>query len=277
MKALQLAILVFVSTIYSYSQTNSWNGIIPLHSTRADVEKLFGKPDLSEFDNNIYRKEGVVFRYIGKRCQEGWDVPKDTVLEISIPQGEKNFRDLHLLEMNLERISVGDAGGVMWINSEEGVKYLGYESIVKVFFPRKADNNLRCIGFPPFAPSEYMESAFFDLQIYDPKLNSQKVIANLMPQFASLLTEIDSDTAKNYRGYILVYFDNQLSLNEYRNLVRKLKSAVIKKYKVSLDRITIAEGGLRERNLIQFFLLSEGVKPPAPNPTLPSPQFMRKQ
>lgn len=44
MKTLQLTVLILVLTIYSYPQSNSWNGIIPLKSTRNDVEKLLGKP-----------------------------------------------------------------------------------------------------------------------------------------------------------------------------------------------------------------------------------------
>jgi hypothetical protein len=76
--------------------SEGWRGIVPLRSTRADVERELGEPidDLkSLYDTG---KERVSVFYQQVRCptggqegpQRGWDVPVGTVLRISVsPKG----------------------------------------------------------------------------------------------------------------------------------------------------------------------------------------------
>ncbi len=89
-KLSKLLILCFVTVVTSganlYAQGADWNGILPLKSTRSDVEAKLGKPQASgwyEFPN-----ETVRFRYSEYGCDEIETcyclVPKDTVIEISV-------------------------------------------------------------------------------------------------------------------------------------------------------------------------------------------------
>jgi hypothetical protein len=57
----------------------------------------------------------------------------------------------------------------------------------------------------------------------------------------------------------------------------ELKSLLRKRRPEYEDKIVFIEGGVREESLAEFHVISKGTPPPAPNPTLPSPQFMRNK
>lgn len=71
-----------------------WQGIVPLHSNRADVKKLLGKPlseESSSFDSYDVAEGRVEIMYVREKCEQGlpanwgnWNVPPDTVVNISI-------------------------------------------------------------------------------------------------------------------------------------------------------------------------------------------------
>lgn len=91
---LTLTLLFYVCLLLcaARARAKEWEGIVPLHSTRADVERLLGKP--VDEGNNIstYRMKDdvvIVFYATGEPCergtiQSGWMVPRDTVVQIII-------------------------------------------------------------------------------------------------------------------------------------------------------------------------------------------------
>ena len=98
MKILGTSVL-FLSMFLSLKGTcfaREWNGIVPLKSTRADVERLLGHGS-----NNIYRhgKQIVDIEYAQFPCGHknppgwpeappGWNVPVDTVTAIRVSLGK---------------------------------------------------------------------------------------------------------------------------------------------------------------------------------------------
>src|SRR5262249_27115014 len=74
-------------------QAKDWNGMTPLHSTRSEVERRFGKPLRSTPYGSYYSfaDEIVVFEFQRETCEGdlgrfgiGWNVPFDTVTEIGV-------------------------------------------------------------------------------------------------------------------------------------------------------------------------------------------------
>lgn len=68
-------------------RSTGWKGIVPLQSTRADVDRLLGKG--AGKCQCIYRKptEIVAVDYAKAPCKgavNGWNVPSDTVLKVRI-------------------------------------------------------------------------------------------------------------------------------------------------------------------------------------------------
>jgi hypothetical protein len=89
------------------SLAKEWRGIIPLHSTRADVLKLLGNPKHDKSDNREYfdlDNEKVIFGWIDSTCARKYPVSpdntigfEDLVLKISvIPKVPLKLDDLHL-------------------------------------------------------------------------------------------------------------------------------------------------------------------------------------
>lgn len=109
----KILLLIFLLTVSTYAQTNSWKGLTPLVSGKIDVEKLLGKPDYGQdLYVNLSRaefkteRETVAVVYAADRCKEGWDVPKDTVLGIRVSPNELSGKSFDELKLDKSKLSV---------------------------------------------------------------------------------------------------------------------------------------------------------------------------
>lgn len=76
--------------LFSGSSTKGWKGIAPLHSSRADVERLLGSPSapcksLCRYET---KREVVFVGYSGETCtnneENRWRIPRDTVISVTV-------------------------------------------------------------------------------------------------------------------------------------------------------------------------------------------------
>src|SRR5580765_6270655 len=93
-KSISALVLFLVGLPLSSMQNKGWQGIIPLHSTRTDVERLLGPPKTGGSVSIYGTRTGLVeIDYASAPCKGrvlGWNVSTDTVLEISVaPQSEE--------------------------------------------------------------------------------------------------------------------------------------------------------------------------------------------
>src|SRR5262245_1458410 len=100
MKMLFLIMVIALPLGFSQQKRVGWRGIVPLHSTRADVERIFGA---STSDCKcVYNASDAVIHveYAIERCKgalPGWNVPADTVLRFTVrPTAQQNFSELKL-------------------------------------------------------------------------------------------------------------------------------------------------------------------------------------
>ena len=129
---------------------------MPLHSTRADVEKLLGAsvPLANEHvSRHETESEVVVVEYAtGPPCgTDGlnmWQVPRDTVIGILVsPKAELRFNDLHLDETKYEKTDGGHVPNyIYYTDRKEGVNYEVTHGLVLTvsYFPAAKDNYLMC-------------------------------------------------------------------------------------------------------------------------------------
>lgn len=122
--------IVFVCTIWlcsaSILHAKEWRGIVPLKSTRADVEKLLGKPnDLRRYQ---FENERAYINY-SRGCARIDDclclVPKDTVIYIFVTlEADLKFSDLKIDRAKYHKTrSTHLPGIVTYANDEEGIIY----------------------------------------------------------------------------------------------------------------------------------------------------------
>ena len=101
-----------------------WRGIVPLRSTRADVERLLGTPTQALRDVYYYRlrQELAVIWFQGgpcDGCRRGWHASPDTVTAIGvIPRANRALQPQDLQGVEAER---GQGDLMYYSNYEEGV------------------------------------------------------------------------------------------------------------------------------------------------------------
>lgn len=286
-KFVLISFLIFVSVILSYGQSNSWKGLTPLHSTRADAEKLLGQQEKSIIPfRNKYKTENekVTISYATKPCDKGWDVPKDTILGISIQSSVdsdmgKSFDDLKLDESKFN-FTNDDAMFALWTNSEDGLTYyfgnINSYLLEKGYIPKKSDyETMRCDGFPPYTSEGFYSTDLF-YPFYSEHLSKKKGFYDAIGRFDELFIRVSNLPKNKYKAYATIYFDKRFSLTEYRKRIADIKKSMFEIRKYPRDFVNIIEGGLREDAEMEFYLLPKDLPPPAPHPTLPSPQFIKK-
>lgn len=136
------------------ARAKEWRRIVPLRTTRAQAERRLGKPR-----NGFYelKAERAFIYFSGERCAggKGWDVPRDTVVRISVtPKTELRLSALGLDMRRFEKSTDTEVTThALYTDKEAGVTYEVYEGggeddglILHINFdPATADDKrLRC-------------------------------------------------------------------------------------------------------------------------------------
>ena len=145
-----LGLIIISLVLTQVSDFRDWRGIVPLRSTRAEVEKLLGPPEKST--SATYRSEDgtVTVRYADRVCDYGWQVPLETVISFSVyPKHPVALADMKLDERKFEkRRDVHNESVYYYINQGEGVNYTvdtGKEVVTLIeYYPSARENNRRC-------------------------------------------------------------------------------------------------------------------------------------
>jgi hypothetical protein len=152
-KALQLLLPMSLVTTGVFAQ--GWRGIVPLQSTRAEVLKLMGEPNRSDY---IYElDEGTVrFLYARARCEKGlpsdwgnWNVPADTVINIAV-EVDIPLTDLKVQNIEKYKWYTDDSGATYYRLKKEGLEYQVQDGRVTgiTYGPRISDASLMCVKDP---------------------------------------------------------------------------------------------------------------------------------
>jgi hypothetical protein len=162
MKILLIAALML--TTADLVAAKGWRGIVPLHSTRFDVERLLGPGREGGAFSRYYEsgEELVSVRYSTGNCDDdGWRVSRDTVLSIEVSatanriSPQKLFENLRIDPKRFKRYTnVGHELETIYVNGDEGI----FVSVATVdeketvnfvsYGPTKKDEYVRCPGYP---------------------------------------------------------------------------------------------------------------------------------
>ena len=155
-KHLAGSLLLILALVFS-SAAKEWCGIVPLHSTRADVERLLKlQPERCGGNTCLYDLEDkTVFAIYsdGPSCKNSdisnsWRVPRDTVIQITITF--KTPQPLSILNTDLtkyERVPDKEFPSLVYFsNYVEGVELeTSGESVRRIrYFKAAKDEQLRC-------------------------------------------------------------------------------------------------------------------------------------
>src|SRR5688572_30991776 len=131
-----------------------WRGIVPLKSTRADVERVFGVHKGPADWISYYKlpKEIVVFHFETESCDSQigkyahtWNVPRGTVTSIGvIPRGTHRVEEYK--SATGFKVNDNGAGFVYYTDASAGLMIETYKNVVTLveYYPEAAQENLRC-------------------------------------------------------------------------------------------------------------------------------------
>lgn len=147
---LVLAFTVFTLGCVTPAAGKAWRGIVPLRSTRANVEALLGTPQSGT--RNAYRTatEDVVVAYADTPCAYGWEVPLATVISLSVsPKNQLKLDDVKLDESKYEKRRDNHLENVYYyVNPNEGVNWTvdtAKRIVLTVeYYPSAGDAPLKC-------------------------------------------------------------------------------------------------------------------------------------
>ncbi len=244
-----------------------WRGIIPLHSTRRDVERLLGKA--SPKTDYLYQteKDFVRVHYAKGPCDgwpRGWKVPPDTVLALTVSSlSNPVFSDLRIDIASFSK-TYDDALFTYYANRALGVEYIvssqGFLFTTK-YFPTTEDSFLRCKCFP------IEDESVFRGETWDwfEGISMENILARL-DNFAIQL----SNSPKDWKGRVITYSPLRAGRSDALTFRNRLYDWLTVKRKIDPRRVSVIDGGHREKYGGELYLLSPGVTPPPPLPTIGS-------
>ncbi len=265
---MNILFLLFVIALLPFNSVPQrravWRGIVPLHSTRVDVERILGAS--TNDCKCVYEAPDVVIHveYATDRCKgvlAGWNVPIDTVLRLTVRStAQQHFSELKV-EIAKYTVRRDDTFTTYFANRDEGIEYAvlsnGIVNSVS-YIPSSADDGLRCSGFS-VADTGITNYGRFD-EYGDLDFRSE---TGRLDSFAIALNQ-----ATNVKGYIVVYAGRSACPNEARTRANRARSYLINKRGLKPTRIETIDGGYRESFLVELYALPQGADTPNIGPTL---------
>ena len=257
----------------------AWRGIEPLHSTRADVERLLGPPfakDLPDTWRYEFPGEQALISYSSGDCEEGlargWRVPKDTVVNISIYTKPAKIEEVLTRGKEYEQVYGAHIPQITYVDSDEGISFVAQDGFVhKVSYgpSAKDDKRLACGEYKYAAPippglklkrfENYPLDSFGNIIFDDVKAR--------LDNFAIQLTQMKADDPL-WRGYIIIYAGRRSYLGEAKYKANCYKNYLVRVRGIDAGSLFVVDGGFREVVQTLLFIMRADYYPPVLSPTV---------
>jgi len=277
-KQIILAVGVVLLSISS-AAAKSWRGIEPLHSTRADVERLLGRPNEDESSTWKYEfpeERAMINFYSGAPCVEGlpggWKVPKDTVLNIVVyPAVQTTISELLPAWKEYEQVPVPHIQNAFYLDTDDGVRISVTDHWVRYiyYYPIAKDKVYRCGEYKyaaPIVPGVKLKDfgdtnfdAFGDIRFVD----AQARLDNFGIQLSNM-----TEPHTNWIGYIIVYAGRRSSVGEAQFKANCYKNYLVRVRKIDPRSLFAVDGGFREQFEVDLYLGLAEEYPPMLSPTV---------
>jgi hypothetical protein len=155
MRIIEICLSLMLLAVVTPPPFRGWKGIVPLHSTRADVERELGAPVTSCVETCNYNtpNESVTIVYVTHACESGdnnsWRVPAGTVVTVIVyPSVKPRLKDLKVNSKSFTKTRDPElVGHWTYTSKREGTSYevsnTGRVQSIE-WFPTNKDDYLRC-------------------------------------------------------------------------------------------------------------------------------------
>ena len=247
-----------------------WKELVPLRSTRRDVEALLGPPATG--GQSLYQTdEATVFvQYSDGPCEKGWpygwSVDKGTVVSITVsPKQPVTWKDLNL-DQNKYRRSGENHTGVLYTNHSEGITIEVDEFTGRVksftYHPTDSQQKLQC----PDASSRL------------PVGRTQADSLIKFDEYGDLSPDLERERLDNVaaqlrrrpetKAYLIAYAGQVALKGEAAARAACARNYLIKKHRIEADRVQAIDGGYREIRLVEVYVEENDGPLPLARPTL---------
>ena len=248
----------------STSSAQGWRGIIPLRSTRQDVERLLGPPT----DYYYYLKnETVSIDFASGVCKgdgpDSYKVPAGTVTRIMvIPKSELSLKAMRVDVTRYKKQADEDIKPhVFYYNEEAGEAIEVFDGKVQsiTYVPKASEASLKCYSsFEDWMTANnvacVLSASKFDefgtLSIGEEQLR----LNNLAIQLKS--------PPPVTRGWIMVYGGKKDGMKAVARRARRIKHFLVKQQGVASGRVLIMAAGTLDEPIVELWISFVGQRLP---------------
>lgn len=273
MRRFTLSAILLICAVGSIA-AKDWRGILPLHSTRADVERLMGEPatngpGLSSYD--LGAEEVLIIFAEESRASRDCAVAPGIVLSVRVTSKvERSLNAFNFDERRFRKFTPTDGSETEdqgFINEEEGLVIRTRNGIVEeMVYVASAVDRPRCSDYysnlESFVRAGFIKCGlrtkfdeYGDLSFSDEKAR--------LDNFAIQLLN-DADT----RGHIVVYAGRKALVAEAQVRGNRAKHYLLSVREVSPERLIIVDGGHHEDLTVELWILPAELAAPEPMPTV---------
>lgn len=275
-RSIALFIFFLFSTLLTVpgAEAKGWRGIVPLHSTRAEVERLLGPPTEQHSEYSVlYRTENetLIINYarglpcgIGEKYSQ-WRVPRGTVESILItPNMGSPLSKLSIDESKYKRRSGGHRPeDIYYINDEDGESVRVFQDQVMeiTYSPTASDEHLRCAGMTGSSHDNCEGLAPPAFDSYDEVSPAQE--KQRLDNFVIALMDQEGRA-----GYIIGYGGKGARVREAIERAQRARNYLIKVRNFPRGQLKAINGGYREKSSVELYVVPPGGCPPTTTPTI---------
>ena len=256
----------------SPDEGKGWKDLVPLRSTRGDVEALLGPPKTGGQSLYETNEATVYVGYSDGPCEKGWPygwkVDKDTVVSIVVsPKEPVMFTNLKIdknkyLQSRDSHINTR----MLYANDSEGITLVVDEITGKVksftYHPTDSQQKLKCPDASSRLPAGHSQtdpSARFD--VYgDLSLDLER--ERLDAVAAAMLGRREA------HAYLIAYAGKIARKGEAGARAACARDYLIKKHRIQADRIHAIDGGYRETFEVEVYVEEEDGSIPLATPAV---------
>jgi hypothetical protein len=251
MKTIRRTALGLLITLVSANAAfaKEWRGIVPLHSTRADVELLLGPPTKGTSYASYYSlpDEIAVISLQRELCDSDvgklgieWNVPVGTVISINVIPKAAYPKERFATESGFN-VESANAGFMYYTNGTLGQSVETYDGTVTMltYTPSERENFLRCSRIINCCVDIFTRFDEYEkLSFEDEKARLDNYAITLQEQWA--------------RGVIVVYGESRAERSKLMKRTGLAKRYLAEKHGIEPQRMLVVDGGYRERSTTEL-------------------------
>jgi hypothetical protein len=264
--------LVIGMSLASAGYGQAWKKIIPLRSTRGDVEQVIGPPTESNGTSYDLKNERVMVFYTGVSCKPGWpygwNVGPNVVTKIAVyPKIKLTLTDLGIDVTGYQKTQNIRLGGIDYTSKDTGIsiglKDNGQVDVIQVE-PALKDYALLC----PDAAARRREIDRGESAYIAPVVHFSQVTRQEEETRIDFFVDQVKSYPTNSKIYVFAYAGPKECDDEVTSRLARIRNRIASQLGVSPDLIATTNGGHKSASWTELFVVGPDEPRPLTTPEM---------